>query len=317
MLDINEFNLYKIKEIIQKKYPKNNKVKYILGNASSSSLIESSFRKYKVNVVFHAAAYKHVPIVEENPIEGLDNNINSTFVLAKFSALLKVEKMILISSDKAVRPTNIMGASKRLSELIIQSYADKESNNIYTCFSIVRFGNVLGSSGSVVPLFEKQIKLGGPVTVTHKDILRYFMTIKEAASLVLQTSSLAKGGEVFLLDMGKPISIMKLAKQMIGLSGLTLKDADNINGDIEIITTGLRPGEKLYEELLIEENAEKTLHPLIFKAKENFIKSEKLFPKLLSLNESILSRDEEKIFQKLSNLIPEWENYKKSKPYKK
>ena len=312
LLDINEFNLYKIKEIIQKRYPENNNVKYILGNASSESLIESCFKKYKVNIVFHAAAYKHVPIVEENPIDGLDNNVNSTFVVAKYSSILGIEKMILISSDKAVRPTNIMGASKRLSELIIQSFADKESNNANkdTCFSIVRFGNVLASSGSVVPLFEKQIKLGGPLTVTHKDIMRYFMTIKEAASLVLQTASLAKGGEVFLLDMGKPISIMKLAKQMIRLSGLTLKDSNNPKGDIEIITTGLRPGEKLYEELLIEENAEKTLHPLIYMAKENFLKSETLFPELLVLNELIRLRDKDKIFKKLSELVTEWRNSK-------
>ena len=308
LLDINEFSLYKIKETIQKKHPKNIDIQYILGNASSPSLIESAFTKYKIHIVFHAAAYKHVPIVEENPIEGLDNNINSTLVVAKFSAKIGIEKMILISSDKAVRPTNIMGASKRLSELIVQSFADKGSKN-NTCFSIVRFGNVLASSGSVVPLFKKQIKLGGPVTVTHKDIMRYFMTIEEAASLVLQTSSLAKGGEVFLLDMGKPISIMKLAKQMIRLSGLTIKDSKNINGDIEIITTGLRPGEKLYEELLIEENSEKTLHPLIFKAKENFLKSEKLLPELFSLNESIRERDLNNIFFKLSKLVPEWKNY--------
>ena len=263
-----------------------------------------------MDIVFHAAAYKHVPIVEENPIQGLDNNINSTFVIASLSEKYNLEKMILISSDKAVRPTNIMGTSKRLGELIVQAFADKQSSKkSRTCFSIVRFGNVLNSSGSVVPFFEKQIKDGGPLTVTHKEIIRFFMTIDEAAQLVIQSSSLAKGGEVFLLDMGKPISIFNLAKQMVNLSGLTIKDEKNPNGDIEIICTGLRPGEKLYEELLIEEKSERTIHPLIFKANEKFLQYEHLSSELDLLNQLIVRRDLKKIYEKLLVLVPEWKKF--------
>ncbi|MDC3170812.1 polysaccharide biosynthesis protein [Prochlorococcus sp. AH-716-E13] len=311
LLDISEFNLYKLKEKLENSFSKDIKINYVLGNSASDSLIKHIFEKYKVEIVFHVAAYKHVPIVEENPIEGLDNNVNSTFIVAKFAEILGLKKMILISSDKAVRPTNIMGASKRLAELIVQSFADKQARTqTKTCFSIVRFGNVLASSGSVVPFFENQIKNGGPLTVTHKDIMRYFMTIEEAAKLVLQSSSLAKGGEVFLLDMGEPISIISLAKQMIRLSGLTVKDEKNINGDIEIIITGLRPGEKLFEELLIEEKSEQTIHPLIFKAKENYLKSEKLFPELNILNQLISARDIENIYKKIRKLVPEWKQFK-------
>ena len=310
LLDISEISLYELKEkfITENKHDIN--INYVLGSATSSSLIESIFKQNKVDIVFHAAAYKHVPIVEENPIQGLDNNINSTLLIASLSEKYNLEKVILISSDKAVRPTNIMGTSKRLGELIVQAFADKQSSKkSKTCFSIVRFGNVLNSSGSVVPFFEKQIKDGGPLTVTHKEIIRFFMTIDEAAQLVIQSSSLAKGGEVFLLDMGKPISIFNLAKQMINLSGLTIKDDKNPNGDIEIIYTGLRPGEKLYEELLIEEKSEKTIHPLIFKGNEKFFKYEFLSRELNLLNQFIDRRDLKNIYEKLSVLVPEWEKF--------
>ena len=310
LLDISEISLYELKEkfITENKYDID--INYVLGSAASTSLIESIFKQNNVDIVFHAAAYKHVPIVEENPIQGLDNNINSTFVIASLSEKYNLEKMILISSDKAVRPTNIMGTSKRLGELIVQAFADKQSSKkSRTCFSIVRFGNVLNSSGSVVPFFEKQIKDGGPLTVTHKEIIRFFMTIDEAAQLVIQSSSLAKGGEVFLLDMGKPISIFNLAKQMVNLSGLTIKDEKNPNGDIEIICTGLRPGEKLYEELLIEEKSERTIHPLIFKANEKFLQYEHLSSELDLLNQLIVRRDLKKIYEKLLVLVPEWKKF--------
>ena len=220
--------------------------------------------------------------------------------------------MVLISSDKAVRPTNIMGASKRISELIIQAYAEdsiKEKNissSDFTCFTMVRFGNVLWSSGSVAPLFREQIISGGPITLTHNDITRYFMSIDEASNLVLQASCLAEGGEVFLLDMGEPFQIKKLAEQMIRLSGLTVKNDKNPNGDIEIVTTGLRPGEKLYEELLINSNAKPTSNKLIFKAIEEHFPSDKLIPLLDKLEEKLKNYDSKNSLELVSQLVPKW-----------
>jgi FlaA1/EpsC-like NDP-sugar epimerase len=218
--------------------------------------------------VYHAAAYKHVPLVEHNPAEGIKNNVLGTLTAAKAAAEQGVADFVLISTDKAVRPTNIMGASKRLAEMVLQAIAVTSSK---TKFAMVRFGNVLGSSGSVVPKFRQQIRDGGPVTLTHPDITRYFMTIPEAAQLVIQAGAMAKGGDVFVLDMGQSVKIMDLAVRMIELSGLTIRDEDNLDGDIAIEITGLRPGEKLYEELLIGDNPEPTSHPRIMKAHEHFL----------------------------------------------
>ena len=272
LFELSEPNLYFIEQSLLKGVEKGIEILPILGNAADINLMKNLFSKEKVSVVFHAAAYKHVQLVENNPLQGIINNAFSTKVVCEAAKYAKLKKVILISTDKAVRPTNILGASKRLAELIVQAFAEEEdlsskSDNLKTIFSMVRFGNVLGSSGSVVPLFEKQIKNGGPVTITHPEIIRYFMTIPEAAQLVIQAMVLAKGGEVFLLDMGEPVKIYDLARQMIKLSGLSIRNETNKSSDIEIIN-GLRPGEKLYEELLIDSKALKTKHDLIFKANE-------------------------------------------------
>ena len=277
LLEISEENLYKINEELLQIKKENIKIISILGSSSNFKLVSKTIKDNNIDIIFHAAAYKHVPIVELNPIEGIKNNIFSTVAVCEASVENHIEKLILISTDKSVRPTNIMGASKRVAELVIQAYAEKESrkfnkDNKYkkTLFSMVRFGNVLGSSGSVVLKFKEQIKSGGPITLTDSNIIRYFMTIKEAAQLVIQSSVLSEGGDIFLLDMGDPVKIYDLAKQMVNLSGLSIKNENNLEGDIEIISTGLRPGEKLYEELLIDAKAEKTNHPLIFRAKGRF-----------------------------------------------
>ena len=304
LLEINEPSLYQIQRELKNKFPEK-EIFSILGSASSKKLLENTIRNYKIDLVFHAAAYKHVPLVEENPIIGLENNIFSTLNICEVTQNLKVGKVVLISSDKAVRPTNLMGVSKRISELIFQSYS---TNTKYsTCFSMVRFGNVLGSSGSVVPLFREQIYKGGPVTITDKDMVRYFMTIEEASYLVIQASALAKGGEILLLDMGEPIFIKTLAEKMINLAGLRVKNKTNPNGDIEIKYTGKRAGEKLYEELLISAESEKTLHPLIYKARENYINSEILLEELKKLRKYLQNFDYDSTFKVLKNLVPEWE----------
>jgi FlaA1/EpsC-like NDP-sugar epimerase len=226
------------------------------------------FEQFKPHYVYHAAAYKHVPLVEHNPAEGIKNNVFGTLTVAVAAVNYKINNFVLISTDKAVRPTNIMGASKRLAELILQALAIESPDTI---FSMVRFGNVLDSSGSVVPKFRSQIREGGPVTLTHKDVTRYFMTIPEAAQLVIQAGAMSQGGDVFVLDMGKSVKIIDLAYRMIELSGRTVRDDLNPDGDIEIKVIGLRPGEKLFEELLIGNSPETTLHPRIMKAHEEFI----------------------------------------------
>ena len=294
-------------ELISKLDPKTSLIP-ILGCAQDKDLLSSIFESHKVDYVFHAAAYKHVPLVELNPLQGILNNVFSTESICKAASNSNVKKVTLISSDKAVRPTNIMGASKRLAELLVQAYSEIENKKIFpnTIFSIVRFGNVLGSSGSVVPTFVKQISKGGPVTITHPEIIRYFMTIDEASKLVIQAMIYAEGGEVFLLDMGEPVKIYDLAKAMILLSGLTVKDEKNPKGDIEIIFTGLRPGEKLYEELLIGSKSTLTEHPLIFKAREKGIDANILLPKLAALKSSISSLDKSSSLKILSELVPEW-----------
>ena len=304
LLERNEPSLYQIQRELENKYPNKNIIS-VLGSACSKQLLKNTIKKYNIDLVFHAAAYKHVPLVEENPIIGLENNIFSTLNICEIAQNLNVEKVILISSDKAVRPTNLMGVSKRISELILQAFAnDKKSK---TCYSMVRFGNVLGSSGSVVPLFREQIYKGGPITITDKEMVRYFMTIEEASYLVIQASALAGSGEILLLDMGEPIFIKTLAEKMINLTGLRVKNKSHPNGDIEIIYTGKRPGEKLYEELLISAESEKTLHPLIYKARENFIDLEILLKELQNLKKYLDNFDYESTFKLLENLVPEWE----------
>lgn len=239
----------------------------LLGNVNNEQKLNKVFNKFAINTVYHAAAYKHVPIVEYNAFEGAINNAKGTYHCVQAAIEAKVDTFVLISTDKAVRPTNIMGASKRLAELVCQGFSNKHP---HTTISMVRFGNVLGSSGSVVPLFTKQIGKGGPITVTHPEVTRYFMTIPEAANLVIQAGAMAKGGEVFVLDMGKPVKIVDLARRMIHLSGYEVKDEVNPDGDIEIVFSGLRPGEKLYEELIIgEDNIEPTQHSLIMQACEH------------------------------------------------
>jgi FlaA1/EpsC-like NDP-sugar epimerase len=265
------------------------------------------FSKYHPQVVFHAAAYKHVPLVEQNPGEGIRNNVFGTLNCALMSLETGVRQFTLVSTDKAVRPTNIMGASKRISELILQSLADKTiKDGGLIRFSMVRFGNVLGSSGSVVPLFSNQIKLGGPVTLTHPDVVRYFMTIPEAAQLVIQASAMAAGGDVFVLDMGEPIRIYDLAVNMIYLSGLMVKSDANPQGDIEIVLTGLRPGEKLYEELLIGNNPQSTSHSKIMMAQEYFLLWHDLEIELSELKALLETFDNEQILKKVKKLVPEF-----------
>lgn len=244
----------------------------LLGSAQHVNRLATVMKAFNVNTVYHAAAYKHVPLVEYNVIEGVRNNIFGTYYAAKAAIESKVEAFVLISTDKAVRPTNIMGTTKRMAELGLQALAEKENTKTQgTRFCMVRFGNVLGSSGSVIPLFKHQISENGPVTVTHPDIIRYFMTIPEAAQLVIQAGSMGKGGDVFVLDMGEPVKIVDLAINLIRLSGLEVKNEDNLHGDIEIQYTGLRPGEKLYEELLIGDNVEDTAHERIMTANENYL----------------------------------------------
>ena len=314
ILEISEENLYNINEELLQINTDNIRVISILGSSSNYKLINKIIIDNNIDIIFHAAAYKHVPIVELNPIEGIKNNIFSTVAVCEAAANNHIEKLILISTDKSVRPTNIMGASKRVAELIVQAYAEKESiflkkDSTYkeTLFSMVRFGNVLGSSGSVVLKFKEQIKSGGPITLTDPNIIRYFMTITEAAQLVIQSSVLSEGGDIFLLDMGDPVKIYDLAKQMVNLSGLSIKNENNINGDIEIISTGLRPGEKLYEELLINAKSKPTSNPRIFKAYENSIKFLVVEKILKELKFHLESYNLEESLNILKKLVPEWE----------
>ena len=268
LYEINELALYTIEKSIANINDQSIDVFPILGDINNKHRLSNVFERFGVDTVYHAAAYKHVPMVELNNTEGVSNNIFGTLSVAQVAIDKGVETFVLISTDKAVRPTSTMGATKRSAELILQALSASQSA---TKFSMVRFGNVLGSSGSVIPLFKQQIRDGGPVTVTDKNIVRYFMTIPEAVELVLQAGAMTMGGDVFVLDMGKLVKIDKLAKKMIHLSGLKVKDATHPDGDIEIQYTGLRPGEKLYEELLIDDNAIQTQHPLIMRAEENFI----------------------------------------------
>ena len=278
-----------------------------LASVRDRELIKKIFLSCVPNTVFHAAAYKHVPLVEQNPSEGILNNVDGTLYCAEASLESGVSNFTLISTDKAVRPTNIMGASKRIAEQVLQAVAEIagiEGKEIK--FSMVRFGNVLGSSGSVTPLFSAQIRLGGPITLTHPEVTRYFMTIPEAAQLVIQASSMAGGGDVFVLDMGQPIRIYDLATKMIHLSGLVLKDDKHPHGDIEISIVGLRPGEKLYEELLIGNNPQVTEHPKIMKANETFLSWGQLKLELEHLDATLKTGDIASIQTALRRLVPEY-----------
>ena len=269
LVELNEYSLYKIyEEIII--LNKSLKIFPLLINTQDQNKLEEVFETFKIDTVYHTSAYKHVPLVEENICEGVKNNVFSTLAIAKAAVKKKVANLVLISSDKAVRPTNVMGATKRISELYLQALHHEDQNNL-TNFSIVRFGNVLESSGSVIPKFKKQIKDGGPITLTHKDVTRYFMTITEAAQLVIQAGALGRNSEVFVLDMGESIKIKDLIEKMIIFSGLTIKNSKNQKGDIEIKIIGLRPGEKLYEELLVGNDPQKTTHPKILMAKDPFL----------------------------------------------
>ena len=275
ILDANEYALYAIKKEIETFVPKI-ELYAVLASVNNRKRVTEVCKVFGVNTIYHAAAYKHVPLVEENPFEAAINNILGTQICAQAAIDAKVETFVLISTDKAVRPTNIMGATKRFSELILQSLAAENHIKNITRMTMVRFGNVIGSSGSAIPLFQQQIKEGGPVTVTHPEVLRYFMSIPEAAELVIQAGAMGEGGDVFVLDMGEPVNIFELAKRLINLSGMELKDKNNPEGEIEIIFTGLRPGEKLYEELLIGDNISTTKHEQILRAEEDFLTKEEL-----------------------------------------
>ncbi len=309
LLELNEFALYRIyEELIN--YDKSKKIIPLLVDAQDQSKLEIIFETFKVNTVYHAAAYKHVPLVEENICAGVKNNVFSTLAIAKASVIKKVSNFVLISSDKAVRPTNVMGASKRLAELCVQGIYNN-FKNIKTNFSIVRFGNVLESSGSVIPKFKQQIIEGGPVTLTHKNVTRYFMTITEAAQLVIQAGAMGKNSEVFVLDMGERIKILDLIEKMINLLGFTVKNTKNPKGDIKVKIIGLRPGEKLYEELLIGDNPVKTNHSKIKKINDPFIPLNKLEFELKKLEKLIEKNKVDKVKYLLHKIIKSYKSNSK------
>jgi len=306
LLELSEFALYSIERELSELCARSDlsvELVPVLGSVTHQRRNEMIMKGFGVQTVYHAAAYKHVPLVEHNPIEGVRNNAVGTRRMAEAALAAKVETFVLISTDKAVRPTNVMGASKRLSELILQALTHRSE---VTRFCMVRFGNVLGSSGSVVPLFRRQIAAGGPITVTHADITRYFMTIPEAAQLVIQAGSMGEGGEVYVLDMGKPVKINDLARRMVHLSGLEVRDEKQPDGDIVIEIVGLRPGEKLYEELLIGDNVERTSHPLIMRASEHELSWGFLTEHLELLDVACRAFDYEKVLAVLGYLVKEY-----------
>lgn len=320
LLEHNEFGLYAIHHELERVCRCQGlsvELTPVLASIRNLRRLRAVFAQSRPDTVFHAAAYKHVPLVQCNPAEGIINNIFGTLNTARAAIEVGVASFVLISTDKAVRPTNVMGASKRMAELCLQALASSASVDFSaldghaeptpiaqrTNFSMVRFGNVLGSSGSVVPLFRQQLKQGGPLTVTHAEVTRYFMTIPEAAQLVLQAGTMAQGGEVFVLDMGQPVKIIDLARRMVELSGLQVKDAAHPHGDIEIQVVGLRPGEKLYEELLIGDNPQSTSHPRIMKAHEEFLSWAELLPTLLTLRRAAQFQQSEIIHAVLQQLV--------------
>ena len=303
LYEINEFSLYNVEQEFDKIEMPHVEILPVLGSVRDRKRLQNVVKHFSVQTIYHAAAYKHVPLVEYNNSEGVLNNTFGTLIAAEVALAEKVETFVLISTDKAVRPTNTMGASKRIAELVLQALSKQESS---TCFTMVRFGNVLDSSGSVIPLFKQQIKNGGPVTVTNANMVRYFMTIPEAVELVVQAGAMGKGGDVFVLDMGEPVRIYDLATKMIQLSGLQVLDKDNLDGDIEIKCTGLRPGEKLYEELLVGDNISQTDSLLIMRAEESMLDWEDLKPILDQLNEAINNSDQEKVRELLIEAVPEF-----------
>jgi len=303
LYDHSEAALYQIEQELIKFLPTKIKIYPILGSVLDEKRLIMICKHYEINTIYHAAAYKHVPLVEYNQTQGVLNNCIGTLCAVNAAIVSNVKTFVLISTDKAVRPSSTMGASKRIAELILQAFSKK---NHSTIFSIVRFGNVLDSSGSVIPLFKKQIKDGGPVTVTDVNIVRYFMTIPEAVELVIQAGAMGKGGDVFLLDMGSPIRIYDLAVKMIQLSGLQVCNEDNPSGDIEIKYTGLRPGEKLYEELLVTSNSFKTEHKLIMRASEDMIEWKDLEPLIKSLQDAIKASDQRLIRSIIKKIVPEF-----------
>jgi len=308
LVELSEFALYNIHHELQLQCDEDQpqvQLLPLLASVRDEKHMLEIMRTWKPQTVYHAAAYKHVPMVEHNPAEGIKNNSLGTWTMARLAMDFGVRDFVLISTDKAVRPTNIMGASKRLAEMCLQALADAAAaQGANTRFAMVRFGNVLGSSGSVVPLFRKQIKADGPITLTHPDITRYFMTIPEAAQLVIQAGAMASGGDVFVLDMGEPVRIMDLARRMVELSGLSVRDSANPEGDIDIEITGLRPGEKLYEELLIGDNPQPTKHPRIMKAHEDYLPLSDLAPRLQALTLALNSNDVPQIRTLLKDLVP-------------
>jgi FlaA1/EpsC-like NDP-sugar epimerase len=305
MLELSEYALYAIDQELRAAVAASGhdiELVPFMGSVLDADKACDIFKQFEIETVYHAAAYKHVPLVEQNPIEGIRNNVFGTLSFARAAVAAKVKCFVLVSTDKAVRPTNVMGSTKRLAELILQAFARQHSG---TRFCMVRFGNVLGSSGSVVPLFRSQIAAGGPVTLTHPEITRYFMTIPEAAQLVIQAGSMGQGGDVFVLDMGDPVKIADLAKKMIHLSGNEVRSAASDSG-IEIRYVGLRPGEKLYEELLIGDNVSGTEHPLIMRAQEAEIAWPFLEIMLKQLEEACLRGDQDAIRAQLRKIVPEF-----------
>ncbi len=306
MFELSEYSLYAIdkelRSFMKSQQLENLQIVPVLGSVADAGRIKEILTRWTPDTIFHAAAYKHVPLVEANPVEGIRNNLFGTYEVVKAAQEAGVSDFILISTDKAVRPTNVMGASKRGAEQVVQAFAAISET---TRFSMVRFGNVLGSSGSVVPLFRQQIESGGPITLTHRDVTRYFMTIPEASQLVIQAGGMAKGGEVFVLDMGKSVRIADLARTMVQLSGLTVREDSNPDGDIEIQEIGLRPGEKLYEELIIGNNPEKTVHDRIMMAHEDHLSWDKL---QLLMEQFRASRDQSEVVSLLTRLVPEFEH---------
>jgi len=303
LYEISENSLYHIDQELSDANLPNIDVFPVLGSVSDKDRVFKICEFYGVQTIYHAAAYKHVPIVEYNQSQGVYNNTIGTMLLAEAAIASNVETFVLISTDKAVRPTNYMGASKRAAEMVLQAFSELPHN---TCFTMVRFGNVLDSSGSVIPLFKKQIKEGGPITVTHIDIVRYFMMIPEAVELVIQAGAMAKGGEVFVLDMGKPVRIYDLAVKMINLSGLKLLDENNPRGDIKIEYTGLRPGEKLYEELILDGEFSLTENKLIMRAEEELMAWDKLEPILAEIYKKGAHINTEELYNLLKKIVPEF-----------
>jgi len=308
LLELNEFALYKISEELKNIIP-NLKVIPLLVNVQNSSRVNEVFKTFKIDTVYHAAAYKHVSLVEENICESVKNNVFGTFLIAQIAIQHNVSNFVLISSDKAVRATNIMGASKRLAEICVQAIYHNQDK--HSKFAIVRFGNVLKSSGSVIPKFKKQIKDGGPVTLTHPEVTRYFMTTTEASQLVIQAGAMSEGCEVFILDMGESIKIKDLVYKMIKLSGLMVKDDKNLEGDIEVKITGLRPGEKLYEELLLGDNPQKTYHEKIQKAQDPFITFDQLKIDLDNLSALLQDNKAAEVKDMLHKLLPSYQSNSK------